>query len=170
MCDIVSRDRIIPEISVRKLLMFLHDTEFTYTILKDENRYNDGLELRYRFALENGYEFKSDEILAILDGTCSVLEMMVALSLRMEETIMDNPDYGNRTGQWFWQMIANMGLSGQQNATFDEEYVRERVQRFLDRKYEKNGKGGLFTVRNTTADLRDVEIWYQMNWYLDTIT
>lgn len=150
--------------------MFFHDTEFTYTILKDENRYNDGLELRYRFALENGYEFKADDIIAILDGPCSVLEMMVALSLRMEENIMDNPEYGNRTGQWFWQMTTNMGLGGQQDPLFDKEYVEERVHQFLDRRYERNGKGGLFTVRNTTVDLRDVEIWYQMNWYLDTIT
>lgn len=170
MYEIIAKDRFAPEISVRKLLMCLHDIEFTYKIVNDENRYYDGVDLRYRFAIENGYESKYEDILGILDGPCSVLEMMIALALRMEETIMDNTEYGNRTGQWFWQMITNMGLGGQWNELFDKEYVEQTVQRFLDRKYEPNGKGGLFTVRHTRKDLRKVEIWYQMNWYLDTIT
>lgn len=151
------------------MLRALHDIPFTYILDKDENRYFDGVDLRYRFAITNGYEAKSDTIEGILDGPCSVLEMMVALSLRMEENIMDNTAYGNRTAQWFWQMIVNMGLGGQYNQLFDKKYVHDTVQRFLDRKYEKNGKGGLFTVRHTNRDLRKVEIWYQMNWYLDTI-
>lgn len=167
--DTVTRDRMVPEISVKKLLMYLHDTEFTYTIPNDENRYSDGINMRYRFAINNGYENNYKEILGILDGPCSVLEMMVALASRMEETIMDNAQLGDRTGQWFWQMITNMGLGGQWNDLFDKDYVAERVQKFLDRDYEPNGKGGLFTVRNVDRDLRKVEIWYQMNWYLNTI-
>lgn len=41
---------------------------------------------------------------------CSVLEMIIALAIRLEEHIMDDPDIGNRTGQWFWDMIVSLGL------------------------------------------------------------
>jgi hypothetical protein len=43
------------------------------------------------------------------------------------------------------------------------------LDRFLDRDYEPDGRGGLFRVKHTDEDLRFVEIWYQMNWYLDEL-
>ena len=43
------------------------------------------------------------------------------------------------------------------------------VRRFMDGKYKPNGKGGLFTIPSCERDLRTVEIWYQMNWYLNSI-
>ena len=39
----------------------------------------------------------------------------------------------------------------------------------MNRTYSPDGDGGLFTVRNCDRDLRNVEIWIQMCWYLDTI-
>ena len=53
---------------------------------------------------------------------------------------------------------------------FDRDYVEDIVQKFLDRKYSRNGDGGLFTVNRSRYDLRSVEIWYQMCWYLDENT
>ena len=94
--------------------------------------------------------------------------MMVALAIRCEENIMDDPSYGNRTGQWFWGMIVNLGLGFMTDSRFDEKFVDDVIFRFLNREYEPDGKGGLFTVRNCKYDLRTVEIWYQMCWYLDT--
>jgi hypothetical protein len=105
-----------------------------------------------------------------LDGPCSVLEMMIALAIRCEETIMDDPDIGDRTRQWFWGMIINLGLGGMTDANFDPDFVDDSVLRFLNRDYEPDGRGGLFTIRNCHRDLRDVEIWYQLCWYLDSIT
>ena len=52
---------------------------------------------------------------------------------------------------------------------YDEYYVTSSVTNFLNRNYLLNGKGGLFTIPNTNIDLRDVEIWYQMNLYIDYI-
>ena len=54
MFDLVCGGRYI-NVSFRKLLMFLHDTEFIFSIAKDENRAYDGIELRRRFGLMNGY-------------------------------------------------------------------------------------------------------------------
>ena len=53
MCELVCGDRYAVTISYRKLLMRLHDTEFTYLIERDSNRANDGMQLRYRFAISN---------------------------------------------------------------------------------------------------------------------
>ena len=103
------------------------------------------------------------------DEPCSVLEMMVALAIRCEESIMDNPVYGDRTGQWFWNMIVSLGLGSMTDEMYDRDYVDNIVDRFLDRDYSPDGRGGLFTIRNCEYDLRDVEITHQLYWYLDTI-
>ena len=39
----------------------------------------------------------------------------------------------------------------------------------LNRDYGRDGKGGLFTIEHCRYDMRDIEIWYQANWYLDNI-
>jgi hypothetical protein len=134
----------------------------------DGNRAEDGIDLRYRFGYEQGYD--SQTISTFLDNRpCSVLEMLIALAIRCEEHIMDDPDIGNRTGQWFWNMIINLGLGFMDDTKFDENYVKDVISRFLYRKYKRNGEGGLFTVEHCKNDLRTVEIWYQMCWYLDEV-
>ena len=163
--ELVCEKRCSEGYSYRDLLLFLHDTEFTYTINKDSNRAEDGVDLRYRFAYDTGCACAD----GYLEGPCSVLEMMVALAIRCEECIMDDPRYGNRTAQWFWKMVTNLGLNGMTDGRFDDRYAREVIDRFLDREYEPNGRGGLFTIRNCDYDLRYVEIWAIMLWYLDTI-
>ena len=166
MCRLVYNDKYSKKTSYRKLLCYLDTIEFTYILPLDDNRAEDGVDLRYRF----GYEFEYDDsmIASYLDDRpCSVLEMMIALAMRCEETIMVNPDYGDRMGQWFWNMIVNLGLGPMTDAKFDKDYVDEVIDRFLNRDYAPNGEGGLFTVDNPHRDMRSVEIWYQMCWYLD---
>lgn len=169
--DLVCKDRFAPEISFRELLLHLHNTRFRYSILRDKNRAKDGEDLRYRFALTRAeYPDEIDKILDILNRPCSVLEMMVALAIRAEEAIMDDPNIGDRTSQWFWTMLSNLGLASMSDRYFDREYVINTVERFMDREYAPDGKGGLFRVRDCDRDLRNVEIWYQLCWYLDSIT
>lgn len=167
MFDLVCEGRYASGISYRMLLSYLHDVEFTYLIPKDSNRAADGIDLRYRFAYEY---YRVDDANLYIEGPCSVLEMMIALAIRCEEGIMDDPGVGNRTGQWFWKMITNMGLGGMTDRRFDTFYVESVVARFLDREYDPDGRGGLFIIRNCDYDLRDVEIWHQLLWFLDGIT
>ena len=162
LCDIVCNDRFAKGISYRNLLGCLHDIEFVYSIPKDENRAADGVDLRYRFCFDDAERY--------LRGPCSVLEMMIALAIRCEETIMDDPKMGNRTAQWFWGMIVNLGLGSMTDELFNGEYVTETIFKFLYHKYEPDGRGGLFTIRDCDCDLREVEIWHQLCWYLDSIT
>lgn len=161
----VCKNRAHNDLSYGKLFMLLHDIEFTFTIDNDINRAKDGVDLRSRFALTLNED--PVYILKILDGPCSVLEMLVALAVRCEETIMDDTTYGDRTGQWFWGMLANMGISHMWNDAFDRKIAESRIYRFLDREYDPNGRGGLFYINDYPDDLRTVEIWTQLCWYLD---
>lgn len=165
MYDMMCHEKYTEPFSYRKLLAYLHDTEFIYSIPRDENRWDDGYNLRRRFALEHENKAADDYI----HGPCTVLEMMVALAIRCEETIMDDPNKGDRTSQWFWNMIVNLGLSTMTDNRYDERLVEDVVRRFLYRRYGPDGKGGLFTVKNCDRDLRTVEIWHQMCWHLNDI-
>lgn len=169
LCDLIYGDLYVEGASFMKLLSHLHFREFTYIHPMDENRYDDGIQLRRRFALRYEDTHYQNYILNCLSAPCSVLEMMAALAIRCEETIMDDPAIGDRKRQWFWGMISNLGLGGMTDDRFDSEYVDAVIDRLLKREYEPNGAGGLFKVRNTTEDLRNVEIWFQLMWYLDEI-
>lgn len=164
--NLVCGGRLGRGLSYRKLLMHLHNTEFIFTLSRDENRADDGVSLRYRFSLDYNDVENADDYIS---GPCSVLEMMVALAIRCEENIMDDPGVGDRTGQWFWGMIANLGLSAMDDIRFDKALVDDILDRFLNREYEADGRGGLFRIKHCDRDLRKVEIWYQLCWFLDGI-
>ena len=151
------------------LFACLYDIEFIYVMPMDASRAEDGVDLRYRFGYDRGYD--QTLIASYLDDhPCSVLEMMVALSIRCEEHIMDNPDLGNRVGQWFWTMIVNLELGEMTDSKFDVDYVENQVCRFMYRDIERDGKGGLFRIHNPRRDMRTADIWYQLNWYLSETT
>lgn len=164
----VCKGRSNDRVSYKKLFDFLHKIEFTFSIPNDVNRARDGADLRYRFATSSEYR-DIDRVLDILDGPCSVLEMMVALAVRCEETIMDDTRYGDRTSQWFWNMMTNLGIGNMTDDKFDLAIVNKKINTFLDREYSPDGRGGLFYIRGCQDDLRNVEIWSQLCWYLDTI-
>lgn len=168
MYRLVNNDKYAKRNAHHKLFRYLHSVEFTYTMDMDGNRYEDGIGLRYRFALDEGID---DSIVATYldDEPCSVLEMMIALALRCEENIMDDPAMGTRIGQWFWTMVTSLGLGQMTDSRFNQRYAEQVVAIFLNRDYDYNGRGGLFTVEHPQRDMRDVEIWYQMNWYLNEI-
>ena len=165
LCFIVCRDDRSAMKNFSLLLGYLHSREFTYTtIMQDANRCEDGHELRIRFCNER----RIHPDLLYLDSYCSVLEMMVALADRMERTILGEDDKGDQTGQWFWQMIFNLGLIDMTDRCIDLVYVGNVIDKLLCREYGRDGYGGLFTVEGTHRDLRKVEIWNQMLMYVDT--
>lgn len=149
-----------------KVFEALFDIEF-YAIGKltelDGNRMGDAIELRVNYERDNGY------LRPVMLGPPTVLEVMVALAVRCEDCIMGNYDYGNRTGVWFWYMIESMGLIPYTDDCFNKDNVYAIIFRMLDRKYSEDGRGGLFYIPDCRHDLRHVEIWYQMNWWLNTI-
>lgn len=168
MCRLVCKGRSSKRQSYQKLLAHLNRFAFMPTLPMDENRADDGMDLRYRFGYENSYEGLM--IATFLDDRpCSMLEMMISLAIHCEESIMDNPDVGDRTGKWFWSMIENLELSDMNDSNYDDRYVDIVLERFNAREYQRDGLGGLFYIPGTRRDMRNAEIWYQMCWYLDEI-
>ena len=165
MCNLVS-DFKLKNASYKKLLAHLHRIEFYYILPMDENRLVDGVYFRRRFLYEEGIDIPLED--EFFEEPCSVLEMMIALAYRCEEQIMTNDTVGDRTGQWFWNMIVNLGLGPMNDLNFDIRVVDDIIERFLERDYEPNGKGGLIFLPNCPHDLRDVDIWTQMMWYLSS--
>jgi hypothetical protein len=94
--------------------------------------------------------------------------MLIALAIRCEE-IIDDLEVGDRTSQWFWNMVSNMGLGGMSDTNYDEYAVQDIVTRFLNRDYEPDGRGGLFRVRDWDRDMRRAEIWHQLLAYMNSI-
>ena len=114
MYDMVCERRFYGDNSYWDLLNRLHNTPFRYILSMDENRASNGIELRWRFAVRCGFSDVPDE----LRGPCSVLEMLIALAMDCEDW-MDDASYGDRTSQWFWGMITNLGLGAMTDDRFD---------------------------------------------------
>lgn len=152
----------------RLLLATLHDIDFHSDIELDENRISDGLTLRSTFAEEVGVPISVVDI-KLKNKKCSVLEMMIGLALRIEHHIMEDVDFGDRTTMWFSIMLKSLGIDSMNDSEFDEDYVRDVIDLFLDRKYWANGKGGLFTVYGCEKDMRSLDIWYQMCIFFDKL-
>ena len=156
-------------LSYYDLFSYLYTTEFYWSIDKDENRAIDGINLRYIFAEDYRINTNTEKWNTFVSQPCNVLEMMVALARRCEEAIACDDYYGNRTSQWFWTMVVNLGLGEYSDSKFDFDQVNEIVHIFLDRKYEDNEIGCPFFVKNPRAPLHKTELWMQLNWYLSEI-
>lgn len=165
----VTDNRYGGQVRYLNLLTFLHDMEFRYVLPKDANRAEDGESLRRRFAFDN-YDYEDrGRVVDYLARPCSVLEMILALAIQCEN-IMDDPTIGDRTGQWFWEMINTIGIGWMTDKEFDEDKAVEKINIFMDRKFKSDGEGGLFHIPYCEYDLRYVEFWVSMLWYLDEIT
>ena len=166
MTRVVLDSRYSGNLSWHKLLSLLHNTDFTYINNYDRNRAADGIEMRYRFGFELGYP--TEKIRDILDTVpCSMLEMMAALAKRCEETITDDPESGDRTGKWFFAMIESLGLGEMDDRHFDKITASYILDRFMRREYQRDGRGGLFTISSSAFDMRRDDIWAQMMHYLN---
>lgn len=156
-----------PPITYYNLLQKLYDIPFYPKMDDDEHRYSDGISLRSRYAIVTNLREEEEELL-LSYYDCSMLEMMVALALKIEEHIMADPAYGNRTGQWFWYMIRSLGLNFYHDSNYKDEEVYNIIRKYSNGEYEPNGMGGLFYIPQIDEDLRKKSIWYQTMRYLDT--
>ena len=97
--------------NLRGVLWRLYTTEFYWfdDIIMDRNRAMDGLKLRHEDK-NAGYSVN-----------CSVLEMLIGMAIRCERDIMHVNGAGDRTIEWFWIMIGNLGLD---NPDLDDGFER----------------------------------------------
>lgn len=159
----------------KNLMLCFYSHDFYWSIPMDVNRESDGLDLRSRFC--DLYGLDIGEIEVVFDKPCSVLEMMVALARRIEDTLMWDPIKGDQTYRWFWDMVHNLGLvdeNGGEDGVFSDKnwnhncevLAHHLIGKFLNRDYEPNGQGGLFPLKDTSfPDQTGIEIWYEMQYY-----
>ena len=98
-----------------------------------------------------------------------MLELMISVADRSEKQFMSDAELGDRTGMWLYEMLNSLGIADLTDGYFDEAVARRAIDVLLARSYCRNGRGGLFTVRNRNVDMRKAEIWHQMNWFLDEV-
>lgn len=149
-----------PSLTYFNLLKTLHQTEFVWVNSRDENRAEDGLELRVHFLILGDIP---DDI-EWRNAPCSLFEMLIAFSNRAEFAT----DYSSYF--WFWHFIRNLDLYNYNDAAdYDEETVKEILNAFLWREYEPEGYGGLFPIPETKNDQTHIEIWYQFCEYVSDV-
>ena len=147
----------------QKLLWKLFVTDYVWELIYDKNRAADGLLLRKEYSEETGCH--TDILLR--SKPCSVLEMIVALAKGAEDSIMHDPIFGDRTRTWFWSILQNLGLDVYDDYNWYEQEVDRILFIFLHRRYESNGSGGAFPMRQKAIDIRSKDLWWQMNAYLE---
>lgn len=141
-----------------KLLRLLYNKEFTWTIAKDQNRAQDGKNLRAEFLGETGLHVTDRNW---LDMEASFLEVMVALSWKLAFEGEGEPS------KWFWELIDNLGLSECTDANPPEDAIIDHIlNTVMERQYAENGAGGLFPLNDSSVDQRGVELWYQLQTYV----
>lgn len=142
----------------RSLLKRLNSLSFYSLVEYDDNRALDGLRFREIYLTETHREPPV--------GNCTVLEVLIGIAERMSYVLYD-PDLESEDQIyiWFWQLIENLHLDPK------DDYYRneEKINTWLERRYAYNGHGGLFPLKDPIDDQREVEIWYQMQAYLNEI-
>lgn len=137
----------------------LHEKIFTWFIPNDDNRVEDGKELRFEFFDEYGITDADPEW---IEMECSILEMLIGLSRRASYQSDETPV------EWFWKLMSNLGLREYPDSVHTDYYmdIEEVLDRLVKRKYDRDGTGGLFPLINAKRDQRKVELVYQMAAYL----
>ena len=150
--------KALPSQTYWTLFKTLHTTEFVWLIMGDDNRAEEGKELRREFILQA--DIPDDVEWRTVIG-CSMLEMLIAFARRAEfQTDISVHD-------WFWEFLENLGLSEFHDGSgVIPQDIDDLVQRVIWRTYRFNGEGGMFPLKDPHEDQRHVEIWYQFCNYL----
>ena len=138
----------------------LYTKEFVWIVPNDDNRVEDGKELRYEFISEKGIDQVDPEWMEL---GCSMLEMLIAFARRASFASDE------ATIEWFWRFIVNLGLYEYNDRVYTSatsKIVDETLDAVIFRTYEPNGVGGLFPLTHPTRDQRTVELWYQLAAFL----
>ena len=141
----------------------IHSREFFWLIANDDNRAEDGRDLRVEFLAGLDFDGDTNDFLSL---GCSMFEMLIGLARRAAfET-------GKDSTEWFWKFIKHMDIQKYNDAFFENAgnaaqlELDEIIDRVIFRTYLPDGDGGLFPLRHPSEDQRRVELWYQLSAYL----
>lgn len=150
-----------PDKTYSDLLNVMAEQEFAYIVPMDDNRIADGLYLRVEFANEFHVAQRRMEQL----GPCSFLEVLIALSRRLAFIA------GGQAPGWAWQLLGNLELQRMSDplSRAKRNKVQEIMNNVIQRKYSPDGTGGFFPLAWSDDDQTQIELWYQMNTYVEEL-
>jgi hypothetical protein len=157
--QVADPDIVDPSLTYWKLLKQLYTTEFVWHLPHDENRVEDGKDLRREFISLKGLDDVDPEWITL---ECSMLELMVGLSRRLAFVADGEPYY------WFWHLAENIGIQDYSDRfrRFPRRRIDDILQTIVDRTYNYDGSGGFFPLKHPRQDQRNVELWYQLGAYV----
>lgn len=141
------------------LFRLMYRFEYVWTVPHDDNRCQDAKDLRTEYINEYGPHDHSPWH----DRPVSVLEVLISLSRHLSFHA------GGDARRWAWELIKNLGLERMHDPLDMSQRVRteEILNDLVWRTYSRDGRGGFFPLENPRHDQRKVELWYQMNEYID---
>lgn len=156
--QVADTEVVDPSMTHWKLLKQLYTREFVSLVPNDENRLEDGRDLRLEFMDELDVDNVDREWSEL---GCSMLELMVGLSRKLAFEAEGEPHY------WFWHLMDNIGLQKYyDNRRLPRKHVDDVLDRVIYRTYDSDGRGGFFPLDHPRKDQRKVELWYQMSAYV----
>lgn len=158
-----------------KLCEVLYNRPFIWSVPNDDNRCEDGKDLRETFLRERPGAENPDIIDEFLEEDCTVFEVLVAIAKRMDFILYDL-NRSEKTPKWFMCLLENLNLDGFTDEMDSGDALRPAIIKevdhildvWLNRKYDRYGNGGLFPIKgNCPRDMRRTELWYQMHAWLE---
>jgi hypothetical protein len=137
----------------------LYNTDFNWLIPNDDNREEDGKMLRLEF-LDEFERYSENDFKRLFHDRCTMFELVLGVAVRLSYDSDIDFDV------WFWELMENLKLEKYKDSFYNPNEIEKILNTFNERKYKKNGDGGLFPLKADSKDQRDVEIWYQMQAYL----
>ena len=175
MC-LISSDTINAAQDYYNLCLLFFETPFTILNPMDENREGDGSELRDHW-LDNmkvNDRLKTEYANDLLTTPISMLEVLVALCVRVEKQILADPNRPYMASVLFWDIIDNLVkygtfgsaytkasdiLTDEKWCSFVEDAMKASIKKVLQRTYHEDGRGGLFPLPDSKTNQRKLDMW-----------
>lgn len=143
------------------MLEIMYQKEFVWVVGNDENRIEDGRDLRL-FYLDSLHRENRGDHRSLRDPV-SFLEVLIGLSARVAFMVSGNAN------EWAWKLIENLRLHRMSDPLTERQV--DKINDILDtviwRTYEINGWGGFFPLTLSEHDQTQLEIWNQMAAYIE---
>lgn len=158
------KDKTDSDKSFWDLLNLMFETSFGWldNVPMDENRAVDGTDLRVDFAHSIG---RNPATMKDEWGPCTFAEVLIGLSRRMAFVA------GGSAPGWAWQLLQNLEMHRLSDPLTPARTRRaqEIMDRVIQRTYNEDGTGGFFPLAWPQEDQRSVELWYQLNSYVEEL-
>jgi hypothetical protein len=157
--------------SWRLLANKLYGRTFRWSVPNDDNRAQDGLQLRADFILYyTGKSLSLSEMPTddpLVSTPASIFEVLLGIARRMDELIVPPYEQGE-VAKFFWELCENLDLIRYEDQVYPANYdhiIDQRLDDWMDRQYDY--RGGIFPLRTLPDGPHEKkELWFQMMDYV----